>query len=136
MEVSVGGEDAGGEGVERADPRLVVRRGVQRVDAALQVVGGVGGEGQQEDLTRPQPVLLEEAEVHGDDSCRLARAGPGDDPERALIHVRQGTLLVRVEGEAGRGQSSLTACADHATSSAGFALVTGIPQPQRRARGR
>ena len=98
VEVAVGGEDPGGEGVEGADPRLVVRRGVQRVDAPLEVGGGVVGEGEEQDLAGPEAVLLEEAEVHGDDRRGLAGARASDDAQRGLVHAVEGAPLVVVQG--------------------------------------
>ena len=90
---------ARGEGVEGADPGLVIRHVVQRVDAALEVIGRVVGEGQEQDLAWPQATLVEEPQVHGDDRGRLAGSRTGHHPDGALIHERERVALFRVEVE-------------------------------------
>ena len=99
LEVAVGGEHAGGEGVECADPGFVVRHVVQRVDAALEVLGRVVGESQEQDLARPQATLVEELQVHGDDRGRLAGSRTSHHPNGALGHERERVPLFRVEVE-------------------------------------
>ena len=70
------------EGVERADPRVVVPVRHEAIDALDHLRRGAVGEGERQDLRGLRQLLGDEPGDAAGDDGRLARAGTGHDEER------------------------------------------------------
>ena len=87
--IGVGAQQADAEAVEGAEPDALA--GHESLDALAHFLGRLVGEGDGQDLIRPDPLLDEVSDAPRDDA-RLAAAGPGQDEQRT-IGVQHGFAL-------------------------------------------
>ena len=87
-------QDARAGAVKRADPDPPAPSRCQGFDPLLHLAGGLVGERQGQDALRRHALRQQIADAARDDA-RLARAGPGDDQQRAF-DVRDGRALLIV----------------------------------------
>ncbi len=90
--VGVGAQDAQAGGVERRDPHLLGRRSHQLGHPGAHLVGGLVGERDGEDPPRRRVPGGQEVGDAAREDPRLARAGPGDDEQRAAPVLDCGAL--------------------------------------------
>ena len=96
--IGIGTEQPDAEAVKGADPHALGRQ--QIVDPAAHLLGGLVGEGDGQDLIRPDPFVDEMGDAAGDDA-RLAAAGPGEDEQGAFGAQHRFALGRRQVGEIG-----------------------------------
>ena len=95
--VRLAAQQPGAQGVEGRDPHAPAVAVEQGADAVAHLLGGLVGEGHGEHLVERRVPLLDEVGDAMRDDARLARAGAGENQQRA-IDVLDGAALLGIEG--------------------------------------
>ena len=102
-ELGVAAQDAGGDGVEGAEPEAGGGAADQALHATDHLARRLVGEGDREHLPRPGPAGGEDVGEARGEHAGLAGAGAGQHQERAVQRFRRLALLRVQAVEIGRG---------------------------------